>query len=431
MAIQSIPRFINQFVLTAFAACVLQTVCHAIEPGSYPAVFEDRVYSEEIHTVMLRNSSWELSLPIIESGNQKQLELQFDDLTTQSRNYGYTLVLCNADWKPSDLQTQEYLSGYGTGNIRDYSNSFNTLYGYVHYRLVFPEEDCMPVLPGNYALVVFDEANPDKIILTRRLYIIRYESAVDARMKQPEPLDLRETSQQVEFTVTCNNNDIRDPLNEVTAVAYQNSRPDRMLLLNPFSADGNRLQFNNPAEGIFPGGNEFRSLDIKSMKYQTENLSAMVFQKPYWHVFMKPDENRAYKPYFSKPDLNGGFFIDYEGSNDKNTSADYVFVHFNLSGLMLGPDDRIFVTGGFCDWTCQQSNQMLYNENTNNFEVTLLLKQGLYDYCFAKAKSRNGPVDESEIEGSYYETQNSYTLFVYFHDRFKGNDRLIGYQQIR
>jgi hypothetical protein len=405
--------------------------CFAIDPGLYPCVFEDRVYSGEIHTVVLRNTDWELSMPIIEAGSQQQLELRFDDLSSQNRNFGYTLVLCDANWKPSDLSTQDYLSGYGQGNIRDYSNSFNSLYSYIHYRLVFPEEDCAPTLPGNYALVVFDEANPDKIVLTRRLYIIDHEVTVDARVSQPVSNDQRETSQQVEFTVTCNNSEVCDPLSEVCAVIRQNNRSDKTLLLKPYSIQGNQLFFNNPREGIFPGGNEFRSLDIKSMKYQTDNLSAIVFQNPHWHVYMKPDENRAYKPHFSKTDLNGGFYIDYEGSNDKNTSADYVFVHFNLSGLMLNPKDKIYATGGFCDWTCLQTNQMTYNETTNNFEATLLLKQGLYDYSFAKAEGNNGSVNEYEIEGSYYETQNAYTIFIYYHDRFKGNDRLIGYQQIK
>ncbi len=80
------------------------------------------------------------------------------------------------------------------------------------------------------------------------------------------------------------------------------------------------------------GGNEFRSLDIKSMKYQTENMAAIEFRNPYFHVILKPDESRAGKPYFSRTDLNGSYFIDKEKAGNKFTEADYIYVHFSLDG---------------------------------------------------------------------------------------------------
>jgi hypothetical protein len=225
-----------------------------------------------------------------------------------------------------------------------------------------------------------------------------------------------------------NGDEIRDPLAEVTALIIQNTRYDNYLTISkPFSIQSGRLEYSLSETGIFQGGNEFRSLDIKSMKYQTANLAAIDFQNPYYHVFMKPDESRGFDPYFSKTDLNGGFFIDREKSDDKHTESDYVFVHFNLKQPPMYTGEPIFVTGGFCDWVKGEANKMNFNTDKNCLELTLLLKQGLYDYCFVTNDPQSGIINEYEIEGSHYETENDYVIFIYFHNKQNGTDRILGY----
>jgi hypothetical protein len=403
-----------------------------ISGNFYADTLGNRSYAPEIHTILLRNAKWELSLPVIEAGTTQQLELRFDDLSVNPRTFGYTLVLCDANWKRSELSPQEYLSGFGRGIIKESATSFNTTYDYMNYRLTFPEEDCLPLLSGNYALVVYEDDDPDKIIFTRKFYVTEKTVKIEARVKQPAYGNYRETGQQVEFTVMHNGSDIRDPLTEISAVIMQNNRDDNMLTISkPFSIQSGQLEYTDPETGIFPGGNEFRSVDIKSMKYQTENIAAIEFQNPYYHVFMKPDVSRGNKPYFSKTDLNGGYFIDREKSDDKHTEADYLFVHFNLSLPPIYSGSAIFVTGGFCDWVKKDTNKMKYNAGKNCFELTLLLKQGLYDYCFATTDQQSGNINEYDLEGSYYETENDYTIFIYFHDRHKGYDRLMGYLTLK
>lgn len=397
-----------------------------------PDTLINRVYADEIHTVLLRNANWEASLPATDIDSAQQLELIFDDLSASPRTFGYTLLLCNASWEKSALSPQEYLSGFGQGIIRESTTSFNTTYDYIHYRLTFPEEDCLPLLSGNYALVVYEAENPEKIILTRRFYVTEKTVEIEARIKQPAYGSAKETGQQVEFSVLYDDYDIRDPLAEVRAVILQNNRDDNSLtLLKPFSIRPGRLEYTDPDEGIFPGGNEFRSLDLKSLKYQTENVASIEFQPPYYHVFMKPDESRGNKPYFSKSDLNGGFFINREKADDKHTEADYIFVQFNLAIPPVYAWGDIYVTGAFCDWNKQEANKMKYNDTNNRYELKLLLKQGLYDYCFMSADRETGQLTEYELEGSHYETENDYIIFIYFHDTYKGYDRLMGYLSIQ
>jgi len=248
---------------------------------------------------------------VIEVNSGQKLELRFDDLTTTRHNFGYTLVHCDASWKRSDISPQDYLTGFGKGEIRESSSSFNTFYEYIHYHLTFPEEECMPVLSGNYALVVYEDDDPGNIILTRRFYVTEKTVQASARLRQPPSGELWETGQQLEFSLQYNRNMISNPVTDLVVVVQQNNRDDNAITITrPSFVEPGRFEFADLSGAIFPGGNEFRSVDIKSMKYQTENIANIDFQNPYYHVYLKTDEDRSYKPYFSKPDFNGGYFID-------------------------------------------------------------------------------------------------------------------------
>jgi hypothetical protein len=393
--------------------------------------YGNETFSDKVHTVMLRSSTWELSTPVIELGTEQRLELIFDDLTAIPRSFSYSLVHCDADWNRSDLQPQEYLTGTGQGNLHESASSINTTYGYIHYRLEFPEEDCMPVLSGNYALVVFDADDPDKVLLTRRLYVVEKIAHVEGKVKQAQPGEFMETSQQVSFTLTFGSAPIRDPLNDLSIFVRQNGRDDRMLNnMRPSAIAPDKIEYAGPDEGIFPGGNEFRTLDIKSMKYQTENIAAIDFQNPYYHVYLKPDKSRENKPYFSKADLNGHYFINQEKSREKHLEADYVFVHFSLDQSFPIPED-IYVIGDLTGWSLTSTNKMVYNNEKKCYESTLLLKQGLYDYAFTALDKSTSLADEALFEGSYYETGNDYEIFVYLHDSRSRYDRLICYLPLK
>ena len=65
-------------------------------------------------------------------------ELQFDDLFGNEANYYYQIVHCDYDWRPSQLAKSEFLQGFDDLRIQDYTNSFNTLQIYSHYKLQVP-----------------------------------------------------------------------------------------------------------------------------------------------------------------------------------------------------------------------------------------------------------------------------------------------------
>jgi hypothetical protein len=71
------------------------------------------------------------------------------------------------------------------------------------------------------------------------------------------------------------------------------------------------------------------------------------------------------------------------------------------------------------------SNKMLYNQEDKTYSLTLPFKQGYYEYLYT-VKGRDGLPDVAPIEGSYFETENDYTILIYYRDISNDYDQLIG-----
>ncbi len=396
-----------------------------------PEQLGNHVFDESIRTVMLRSSTWELTSPVFEQGSGNRLELLFDDLSEISHNFEYTLVHCDADWYRSGLEPQEYLSGMGQGTLSESDPSVNTTCDFFHYRLEFPVEECMPILSGNYVIMVYKAGEPDRPVFTWKFYVVENLVQLAGSMKQAPAGEYRETGQQVHFTVSFGKLDIRDPLRDLAVIIQQNGRNDNSLTgLKPSFITPGKIEYTGMEEGIFQGGNEFRTLDIKSMKYQTENIAGIEFQNPFYHVYLKPDKSRETNPYFSKADLNGRYFIDREKASEKHVEADYVYVHFCLE-QPYPFSEEVYVTGELADWTASDKYRMTFNAQKSCYESVLQLKQGLYDYAFAARDKSTGHLYTDIFEGNYFETSNDYEIFVYLHDSRSRCDRLIGYLPLK
>ncbi|MFO0433705.1 MAG: type IX secretion system plug protein domain-containing protein, partial [Sphingobacteriaceae bacterium] len=116
--------------------------------------YDDHAYKSYIKTVQLHGTEWEFSPPLIEMNSGNQLELSFDDLEGDQKQYSLTFVHCNADWTPSDLMTMEYMDGFFDLNIINFNFSINTLQKYTHYSMVFPTSTVKFIKSGNYIVYV-------------------------------------------------------------------------------------------------------------------------------------------------------------------------------------------------------------------------------------------------------------------------------------
>jgi hypothetical protein len=389
----------------------------------------DSVYYKSIHTVQLYKNNQELSYPVIVLDSDEKLKLSFDDFNKETKNYCYTIIHCNSNWEPSDLTFQEYAEGFVQNQITDMDYSTNTVVKYIHYTLVLPNEHIKPILSGNYILKIFNNFNEDSIVFTRRFYITENIALIDFDVTRPDLPKYMKKFQQYNLKVTPNVSDYIDLKTEIKTIIVQNFQPVGIKINPPSILTANKaLVYDILDSNIFQGINEFRNFDIKSIRYQSIRIKSIEYKGPYYEIELYPDEWRNKMQYFSDIDINGNYYIENTLGVRKDIDADYVMVHFTLKAKEPEIDGDFFVYGGMTDWECNSRAKMTYNLEKQCYEARIFIKQGYYNYQYAYKSMMSNDVDLVYVEGSHYETENDYYVFVYYKSLRSRYERLIGYQ---
>ena len=68
---------------------------------------------------------------------------------------------------------------------------------------------------------------------------------------------------------------------------------------------------------------------------------------------------------------------------------------------------------------------MRYNFQKGIYELSIMLKQGFYNYKYVVVDEKND-LQEGFISGNFDETENNYVVVVYYRDLGSRYDKLIG-----
>jgi hypothetical protein len=421
----------KQFILfTILFRIVTANVAKGEEGNFY---YENAVYNEDIKTVLMFRDGFGLSNPVHELGEETPLVFMFDDLSGEVKDYYYTIIHCDADWNESFIPQSDYLDGFAENPLDDYARSFNTTFQYINYRLMIPNENVTFKLSGNYVLVVYEGAGKENIILSKRFYVVEPLVSIEGTVRRATLDAFKGENQEIDFTIFHDNLNIQYPAEEVKVVIMQNSRWDNAIRgLKPLFIRDRALIYDYNRENVFIAGNEFRYFDNRTNKVTGENVLTTEFHRPYFHKTLVPDQVRSNKPYFPYREMNGQYTVESQDREveDYDVECDYTFVHFTLplESVLLGGTINVF--GALNNWNANKSNEMTWNFDTSAYELTMLLKQGYYNYMYVYVPQGSKVADHKNIEGSYWETENDYQIFVYYREMASRYDRLIGYRQM-
>ena len=396
--------------------------------GADPGVWGDDIFDKRIKTVQLYRQEWNLSYPIIKKGSNDKLILGFDLISDSPESYYYSFVHCDNNWKESSVFPGDFMDGLPEEQIESYKPSFNTRVNYYHYKLIFPNERVNLKLSGNYIIKVFKQGEQEKPVLTKRFMVFEESVNINVVIIRPQLTQFYNTGQQVNFTVNFSSLKSADPYREFTAVVLQNGKwINAKTNLKPDFISSNELKFNSlSTKTIFPGGNEYRYFDIKSIRYQSEFIRKIDFVGSYYHVLLFPSENREFKPYFFWQDFNGKYYIAIQEGRDMDTDADYVYVYFTLPSRYKIDGGNVYVSGALNNWAFDLNNRMTYDPETGEYQCTMLLKQGWYNYEYIFLRDGEKVPEPSLFEGNHFETENDYLVLVYFRNSRDRYDRLVG-----
>ena len=388
-------------------------------------IYKNETFNRQIKTVLCHNTIDELSLPIINLNSAEQLLISFDDLDTDIKDYYFTIIHCKSDWTASDLMQSEYIDGFTDEPITNYEFSFNTLQKYSHYSFNFPTEELKPLLSGNYVFKIYEQGG--ETIAFKRFMVLETMLTIKAEVRRATLVDDRKTKHEIDFIIKHPNITIADPFSDIKVTIKQNNRGDNAITdLKPLFVKNNELIYDYQEDNTFWGNNEFRHFDIKSLRYQSERIKEIIFDSTYHHVYLFNDRKRPFDRYSIEPDINGKFLIKSQEGWKSSIEADYAFVHFTL------PVDHIsygelYVIGEFTNWQLEASNKLKYNADKMQYEASIYLKQGYYNYHYALKDTTTNRVDVSFIEGTHYQTRNDYYIYVYYRAVGDRYDRFVGF----
>ncbi len=369
-----------------------------------------------IKSVVLNPHKLNEYVPLIRLGDP--FSLSFDDLNGDQKYYSYKIEHCNYNWESSGLSVSEYMSGYQTDRIRNYEDSFNTFQNYTHYLITIPNSNIKIKKTGNYIISVLDEDN--SVLFTRRVIIYQSRANVEVSVHRSRDIAYIDQKQDVEFVVFTNNLNLRDPMQDIKVAVYQNMDWNTVRTdIPPKYITNGKLLYNYISDISFWAGNEFLYFDSKEIRNATNNIAKTRLDEVF-NTYLYIDEERYNKAYSFYPDINGNFVLRTIDTDNISIEGDYSLVHFKLDTKQTIIDKDIYVYGAYNDWKLTAENKMTFNEKTQLYEVAIPFKQGFYNYTYVTSDS-SGEVDNHQIEGSFYQTENEYTVIVYlkqFGDRY-------------
>ncbi|MCQ2283553.1 MAG: DUF5103 domain-containing protein [Bacteroidales bacterium] len=393
--------------------------------------FKDKVYVDGIESVTFRSGNYLLSDPVMTLGGEP-LTITFDDLEEESRYLKFTIIHCTHDWQLSDMNPIEYIDGFTEDIIDKYNYSFNTIVHYMQYEATFPNENIAPSKSGNYILFVYDDT-PENPILTRRFMVIENDQVgITGDVHASSEVADRFTKQEVDFSVNSGHYIIRNPVMTLHATIKQNGRWDNAIYgLTYRSSSPGEFNFDyDDGRNTFQGGAEFRTFDIRTLRSNGDRIIGINFDHRRNNAYVLQDDARPFGAYESRSTMNGGCI--YRNIDIPNPySEDYVYTHFTLKSTFPFTDGDVYVFGQLTDWQIKPEAKLVYNEQYKFWETDFLIKQGVYNYQYVYVPYGTNTIDATYIEGTHYETNNMYTVFIYFREEGSSYDKLIGIKHFK
>ncbi len=392
----------------------------------------DVVYKENIKAVRFHMYGDQESLPIYKLNSGDQLELNFDDLDANVKSYYYSMVLCDYDWKPVEISPFLYTRGFTQQRIATYRYSSIALTKYTHYQALLPDRNTTLTMSGNYMLKVYLDGDTSKLAFTRRMLVLEQKASIGGQITQPFAPQLFKSHQKVQFSANINGLNTFSAAQQVKVVILQNNRWDNAIKdIRPTFVRGNSLEYTMESNLVFPAGKEWRWLDLRSLRLQSDRVQRADYKKSSTDMFLFPDGDRSAQRYVYFKDLNGMYLVETYETINPYWQGDFATVHFNLAAPngVAYADKDIYLAGQLTNYEFNDKTRMIFNAEKGMYETTAFLKQGYYSYTYI-AVDKNDPANRRDLEGDYWETENSYTILMYYKSFTDRSDQLIGVGRI-
>ncbi|MGE5315748.1 MAG: type IX secretion system plug protein domain-containing protein [Acidobacteriota bacterium] len=373
-------------------------------------------------------------LPPVLAMKSDYLTIEFDVATPVPNNYQIIFQHASKEWEPDenaflnsplrDRSVRPLSYTASPGGVRSYT---------FHFRNSFPDPDGMVQFPysGNYLFRIVNRDDEKKTLAEGRFIVAEKTLPLTFRLaNRYYPGDVAPMNQRLYAAVDMNADSLvgAAPDDRImhqflkSVYIFQNWNITRPFRIDVDDRDPDTFveNFMLPNKRFWirsiPAGNEYRRLDLSSVKLYPNGQTVRLVDGP--------DQSRML--WQGKNDANGAAKVrPFTGIN-----SEYLDVEFRLR-LASRPQKDIFLVGAMTGWEVLPEYKLKYDEATGLYTLRASIRRGVYDYQYVlgaiDASGSVGDQDWIALEGNDWRTISRYIAVAYYRDqRFGGFDRAIG-----
>ena len=366
-------------------------------------------------------------LPVLNINSKNRLTIEFDIEAETIPSFNIRFKFCDANWEPYDNLLLE-----GIGENVKYNVDINrlpiTTEGAQYFvSEQFPNQDVQFNNSGKWMFFITDSFDEEIIYDWGKFYVVeniiklntnvqdwRREGRISSNNTNDRVLNLK-----VNFSLP----DSLEPFRVKNIEVVKNLAIEYPIKLEKDAFVENRIyEWNGSSKFEFgirdlQPGNEYRIVNLKDHnKYQYPITRAQ---------FDGIEYSRFYK--LGEKDLNGGFRL----MDRKNNYSDYLIATFQFRPPDPTSED-IFIVGSFTNWEVLPWFKM--EKKDELYSISIELKRGIFNYQYVVGSIEDEIVNEIDwqiYEGNFWDTENVYSIFLYYKSPEKGEyDKIIGFKQI-
>jgi Domain of unknown function (DUF5103) len=366
------------------------------------------------------------------------ITIEFDVATQQPGNYQVVFRHASKDWVPDNnaflnepLRDRSQQMFYAASPLGVHAYTF-------HYKNSFPDANGVVTFPysGNYLFAIVAKDNETALLATGKFIIVENIQPVTLRLANtyypsgvPPLNEMLYAAVDVDVDASAKAGTAEGLMqqNVKSVYIFQNWLIDYPFRIDVDDRDADTFveNFMLPRKQFWirniPAGNEYRRLDLSSVKLYPNAQPVRLIDGP--------DQSRMFWP--GKVDANGASKLrPFAGAN-----SEYLDVEFRLKPADRQPKD-VFVVGAMNRWQLLPEYKMSYDEGSGIYSLHSWIRRGVYDYQYVLGTfTSDGSVADQDwiaLEGNDWRTISRYTAVVYYRDeRFGGFDRAVGSAQAK
>ena len=271
--------------------------------------------------------------------------------------------------------------------------------------------------------------NEDKeLVFSRKFILYENHSTVSAQVKRSRDVTNIDYKQNLDFSIASNDITFQTPTQNVKILLLQNGNFNTAIKnVPPQYTIGNQLVYKYNTETQFWGGNEFLYFENKDIRAASNNVGRVGANHDIYNSYLYTNQARGNQIYTVYQDVNGNFVVKNINASNNEIEADYAWVYFTLSAPTFRSTTKdIYITGMFNNYSLSPEYKMEYNTEKGVFEKAVMIKQGFTNFQYTIA-DKKGVIDfENAIDGNFYQTENEYTILVYYKESSDRYQRVIG-----